>query len=178
MKDYDNKSKNKKSNNTHSSSRLVALCGVLIALAMVLSYLESLVPLSFAIPGIKLGLANIVTIVALIKLGLKPALIISVGRVLLSGLLFGNPATIIYSMVGALLSIAVMFIVRKLKLLAITGTSVCGAVAHNLGQLIVAAVVIENTKIFYYMAVLSLSGIIAGILIGILAGFVVKNIHL
>ena len=178
MKDYDNKSKNKKSNNTHSSSRLVALCGVLIALAMVLSYLESLVPLSFAIPGIKLGLANIVTIVALIKLGLKPALIISIGRVILAGLLFGNPATIIYSMAGALLSIGVMFIVRKLKLLAITGTSVCGAVAHNLGQLIVAAVVIENTKIFYYMAVLSLSGIIAGILIGILAGFVVKNIHL
>ncbi len=161
-----------------SSSRMTALCGIFIALAMVLSYLESLVPISFAIPGIKLGLANIVTIIALVKLGLKPALIISIGRVLLSGLLFGNPATIMYSMAGALLSIAVMFIVRKLKLLAITGTSVCGAVAHNLGQLIVAAIVIENTKIFYYMAVLSVSGIIAGILIGLLAGIIIKNIRL
>lgn len=170
------KIKNKKS--TVSSSRMTALCGVFIALAMVLSYLESLVPISFAIPGIKLGLANIVTIIALVKLGLKPALIISIGRVLLSGILFGNPATIMYSMAGALLSIAVMFIVRKLKLLAITGTSVCGAVAHNLGQLIVAAVVIENTKIFYYMAVLSVSGIIAGILIGILAGIIIKNIRI
>ena len=161
-----------------SSSHMTALCGVLIALAMVLSYLESLVPISFAIPGIKLGLANIVTIIALVKLGLKPALIISIGRVLLSGLLFGNPATIMYSMAGALLSITVMFIVRKLKLLAITGTSVCGAVVHNLGQLIVAAIVIENTKIFYYMAVLSVSGIIAGILIGLLAGNIIKNIRM
>ncbi|MBO6114813.1 MAG: Gx transporter family protein [Lachnospiraceae bacterium] len=165
-----------KEKSTISSSRMTALCGIFIALAMVLSYLESLVPISFAIPGIKLGLANIVTIIALVKLGLKPALIISIGRVLLSGLLFGNPATIIYSMSGALLSIAVMFIVRKLKLLTITGTSVCGAVAHNLGQLIVAAIVIENTKIFYYMAVLSVSGIIAGVFIGIFAGIIIKNI--
>ncbi len=161
----------------NSSSKMTALCGVLIALAMVLSYLESLVPISFAIPGIKLGLANIVTIIALIKLGFKPALIISVGRVLLSGLLFGNPATIMYSMAGALLSLLVMFVIRKFKLLAITGTSVCGAVAHNAGQLIVAAIVIENTKIFYYLAVLSVSGIIAGILIGILAGIIIKNIR-
>ena len=171
------KIKDKRENTTISSSRMTAICGVFIALAMVLSYLESLVPISFAIPGIKLGLANIVTIIALVKLGLKPALIISVGRVLLSGLLFGNQATIMYSMVGALFSIAVMFIVRKLKLLAITGTSVCGAVAHNLGQLIVAAIVIENTKIFYYMAVLSVSGIIAGVLIGLLAGIIIKNIR-
>ena len=169
--------KYKREKPTISSSRMTALCGVFIALAMVLSYLESLVPISFAIPGIKLGLANIVTIIALVKLGLKPALIISVGRVILSGLLFGNPATIMYSMAGALLSIAVMFIVRKLKLLAITGTSVCGAVAHNLGQLIIAAIVIENTKIFYYMAVLSVSGIIAGVLIGLLAGIIIKNIN-
>lgn len=171
------KIKDKREKPTISSSRMTAICGVFIALAMVLSYLESLVPISFAIPGIKLGLANIVTIIALVKLGLKPALIISVGRVLLSGLLFGNQATIMYSMVGALFSIAVMFIVRKLKLLAITGTSVCGAVAHNLGQLIVAAIVIENTKIFYYMAVLSVSGIIAGVLIGLLAGIIIKNIR-
>ena len=171
------KIKDKREKTTISSSRMTAICGVFIALAMVLSYLESLVPISFAIPGIKLGLANIVTIIALVKLGLKPALIISVGRVLLSGLLFGNQATIMYSMVGALFSIAVMFIVRKLKLLAITGTSVCDAVAHNLGQLIVAAIVIENTKIFYYMAVLSVSGIIAGVLIGLLAGIIIKNIR-
>ncbi|MBQ7707326.1 MAG: Gx transporter family protein [Lachnospiraceae bacterium] len=169
--------KNKNKINSRSASSLTALCGVLIALAMVLSYLESLVPISFAIPGIKLGLANIVTIIALIKLGFKPALIISVGRVLLSGLLFGNPATIMYSMAGALLSLLVMFVIRKFKLLAITGTSVCGAVSHNAGQLIVAAIVIENTKIFYYLAVLSVSGIIAGILIGILAGIIIKNIR-
>ena len=172
-------SENNKLNNksTRRASGMTALCGVLIALAMVLSYIESLIPLSFAVPGIKLGLANIVTIIALIKLGFKPALVISVGRVLLSGLLFGNPATVMYSMAGALLSLLVMFVIRKLKLLSITGTSVCGAVAHNAGQLIVAAIVIENAKIFYYLAVLSVSGIIAGIFIGILAGIIIKNIH-
>ena len=174
-KNSDNNKKNYQS--TRRASGMTALCGVLIALAMVLSYIESLIPISFAVPGIKLGLANIVTIIALIKLGFKPAIIISIGRVLLSGLLFGNPATIMYSMAGALLSILVMFVIRKLKLLSITGTSVCGAIAHNVGQLTVAAIVIENTKIFYYLAILSVSGIIAGIFIGILAGIIIKNIH-
>ena len=174
-KNSDNNKKNYQS--TRRASGMTALCGVLIALAMVLSYIESLIPISFAVPGIKLGLANIVTIIALIKLGFKPAIIISIGRVLLSGLLFGNPATIMYSMAGALLSILVMFVIRKLKLLSITGTSVCGAIAHNVGQLMVAAIVIENTKIFYYLAILSVSGIIAGIFIGILAGIIINNIH-
>ena len=174
-KNSDNNKKNYQS--TRRASGMTALCGVLIVLAMVLSYIESLIPISFAVPGIKLGLANIVTIIALIKLGFKPAIIISIGRVLLSGLLFGNPATIMYSMAGALLSILVMFVIRKLKLLSITGTSVCGAIAHNVGQLMVAAIVIENTKIFYYLAILSVSGIIAGIFIGILAGIIINNIH-
>ena len=156
---------------------MTALCGVLIALAMVLSCLESLVPLGFAIPGIKLGLANIVTIIALVRLGLKPALIISVGRVVLSGLLFGNPMTIIYSLAGAVLSIAVMAVVKRLKIFTVTGISVCGAIAHNVGQLIVAAIVIENARIFYYMAVLSLSGTIAGVAIGILTAAIIRNIR-
>ncbi|MGN0151573.1 MAG: Gx transporter family protein [Wujia sp.] len=160
-----------------TNNRLTALCGVLIALAMILSYLENLVPIHFAVPGIKLGLANVVTIIALQKLGVRPALVISVGRIVLSGILFGNLAVIIYSLAGALLSILVMCLVRRFKVFSITGVSVCGAVAHNFGQLMVAACVMENAKIMYYMAVLAVSGTIAGVIIGIFAGIIMHNIH-
>lgn len=159
------------------NNRLTAMCGVLMALAMILSYLESLVPLSFAVPGIKLGLANMVTIIALQKLGAKPAVIISAGRIILSGILFGNLAVILYSLAGAALSLAVMCIAGKIKLFTVTGISVCGAVAHNMGQLLMAACVTENAAVLYYMAVLVVSGTIAGVVVGILAGAVMKNIH-
>lgn len=153
------------------------MCGVLMALAMILSYLESLLPLSFAVPGIKLGLANMVTIVALQNLGVRATVIISAGRILLSGILFGNPAVILYSLAGAALSLLVMCIVRKIRLFTVTGISVCGAVAHNMGQLLVAAFVTENAAILYYMAVLVVSGTAAGVVIGILAGIIMKNIN-
>lgn len=166
----------KQSNHFHNNHKL-ALCGVLIALAMVFSYLESLVPLNFAVPGIKLGLANLVTIIALVRLGIGQAVIISVGRVLLSGILFGNPLVILYSLAGAFLSIGVMWIIRKLPFFTITGVSICGAIAHNAGQLVVAAVVMENAKIMYYMAILSITGVAAGCAIGLLASYLLKNIH-
>lgn len=165
----------KKYNKT--DNRNIAICGVFIALAMILSYLENLVPINVAVPGIKLGLANLVTIVALCKLGIRHTIIISVGRIILSGLLFGNPLVIIYSLAGATLSIIVMCLVRKIKIFTVTGVSICGAVSHNFGQLIVAAILLENTKIFYYMAVLSVFGAVAGALIGILAGYILKNIR-
>ena len=151
-------------------NRLVALCGVFTALAMILSYLESLVPVTVAVPGVKLGLANLVTIIALRKLGLKPTIIISVGRIVLSGLLFSNLAVIIYSLSGAALSILIMVIVSRFSFFTVIGVSICGAIAHNAGQILVATVVLENMNIFYYMAVLGISGAIAGTLIGILAG--------
>lgn len=159
-----------------SNNRLTAMCGVFMALAMILSYLESLVPLTFAVPGVKLGLANMVTIIALQKLGVKPTVIISAGRIILSGILFGNMAVILYSLSGAALSLLVMCIVRKIRLFTVTGISVCGAVAHNMGQLLVAACVMENAAILYYMAVLVVSGTAAGVVIGILAGVIMKNV--
>lgn len=161
----------------YNGNRRIAICGVFIALAMILSYLESLVPLSFAVPGIKLGLANLVTIVSLMKLGLGSTVIISAGRIILSGILFGNPMVIIYSLAGAALSIVVMCVVKQLKIFTITGVSICGAVSHNAGQLMVAAFVLENTNILYYMTVLVISGTIAGAVIGIMAAYVLKNIR-
>lgn len=169
-----------------TNNQLTAMCGVMIALAMVFSYLESLIPLSFAVPGIKIGLANVVTIIALQKLGIKPAIIISIGRVLLSGVLFSNLAMILYSLVGAFVSILVMIAVSHIKykskegkrkqVFTSTGISICGAIAHNFGQILVAVCLMENIRIFYYMIVLSISGAIFGAVIGILAAGIMKNI--
>ncbi|MBQ9935124.1 MAG: Gx transporter family protein [Lachnospiraceae bacterium] len=156
----------------------IALAGVFIALAMILSYLESLVPIGFAVPGIKLGLANLVTIVALYKLGLKDTIIISVGRILLSGVLFGNMMIIIYSLAGAFLSILVMVLVKKLKIFSATGVSICGAISHNLGQIIVAVITLENMNIMYYMIVLAIAGAVAGTVTGILSGMIIRNIKI
>ena len=162
--------------NNMSKNKMTAMCGVFIALAMVLSYLENLVPINVAVPGVKLGLANLVTIVTLVKMGIKPAVLISVGRIILSGILFGNVTVIIYSLAGGFLSILAMCIVRKIKAFSVTGVSICGAVFHNLGQIIVAALIMENANIMYYMIILALTGTIAGALIGILASVILKNL--
>ena len=178
-KSLDNSLKNPiKKKATKRSNKDIALTGVFIALAMILSYLESLVPIGFAVPGIKLGLANLVTIVALYKIGLKDTIIISLGRILLSGVLFGNMMIIIYSLAGATLSILVMVLVKKIKIFSTTGVSVCGAIAHNLGQIIVAVISLENMNIMYYMLVLAIAGTVAGTVIGILSGVIIKNIKM
>lgn len=163
--------------NSISQNKITALCGVFIALAMILSYLENLIPINVAVPGVKLGLANLVTIVSLFKLGLKPTIVISIGRIVLSGVLFGNVTVIIYSLAGAFFSILVMYIVKKIKIFTVTGVSICGAVAHNFGQIIVAALILENANIMYYMLVLAVIGALAGTAIGILSGIILKNIR-
>ena len=178
MKTEDTKNSISPKKYSGKSNKEIALTGVFIALAMILSYLESLVPISFAVPGIKLGLANLVTIVALYKLGLKDTIIISVGRILLSGVLFGNMMVIIYSLAGAFLSILVMVLVKRTKIFSATGVSICGAIAHNFGQIIVAVITLENMNIMYYMIVLAIAGAITGAVIGILAGMIIRNIRM
>lgn len=173
--------KQKKTENIYKTrltgNKKIAMCGSLTALAMIFSYLESLVLLDFAVPGVKLGLANMVTIVAMIRLDIKSAVLISTGRILLSGILFGNPVVIIYSLVGAGFSILVMYIVKSLKIFTVTGISICGAVAHNAGQIVVAAIALENANIFYYMTVLAISGAISGAVVGWLTAYVLKKVR-
>jgi heptaprenyl diphosphate synthase len=178
VEENNNLSKNDRKAVRPTGNRLVALCGVFIALAMILSYVESLIPVSAAVPGIKLGLANLVTIVSLKKLGIKPTIVISSGRIILSGFLFSNLTVIMYSLAGAALSIIVMVLVSHIRVFTVTGVSICGAIAHNLGQLIVAAIVLENVRIMYYIAVLGLSGAVFGALIGVLAGYIICNIRI
>lgn len=155
----------------------IAFCGVMIALAMILSYLESLVPIHMAVPGVKIGLANLVTIIALQRLDLKSTIVISVGRIVLSNILFGNLAVLLYSLAGAACSILIMTLLKKCRVFGIVGISVAGAVFHNLGQIVVAVCVMENVRIFYYMFILLISGTVAGVAIGLLASFLLRNIR-
>ena len=156
----------------------VALYGLLIALALVLSYLESLVPLSFAVPGIKMGLPNIVVVFALYRLRWRDAAAISLVRVLLVSVLFGNVFSLAYSAAGAALSLLVMLLLKSTGKFSETGVSVAGAVAHNAGQILVAVFVLETGRLVYYLPVLCISGTIAGVCIGLVSALLVTRIRL
>ena len=155
----------------------VAYFGVFTALALIFSYVETLIPISFGIPGVKLGLANLIIVIALYKIPLREVYVLSVVRVLLSGVLFGNYFSIAYSMAGGLLSLTVMALLKKMGGFSITGISIAGGVCHNIGQLIVAMAVVETFAISYYMPVLLIAGLITGFLIGVVANQVLKRIQ-
>ncbi len=158
------------------NTKKVAYLGLLIALAFVLSYVEVLLPLNIGIPGAKIGLANIVVVVALYTIGAKNAGMLSLTRVLLVGLTFGNFAMMLYSMAGALLSFIVMFMARRTKKLSITGVSVLGGVFHNVGQIIVAIFMLQTRELIFYLPFLIIIGTISGVVIGILAAMISRRI--
>ncbi len=147
----------------------VAYFGIFTALALIFSYVETLIPISFGIPGVKLGLANLIIVIVLYKTALKDACMLSVVRVLLAGFLFGNYFSIIYSLAGALLSLFVMAMLKKAGGFSVIGVSIAGGVSHNIGQLIVAMLVVETFQVAYYVPVLLTAGLITGCVIGILA---------
>lgn len=161
----------------NSKARRVALYGMLTALAFILSYVESLVPVTVGIPGVKLGLANLVVVIALYTLDLKGAFVISAVRIVLSGLTFGGLFSMLYSLAGGLLSFAVMAVLSRKKLFGTVGVSVCGGVAHNIGQLLVAMAVLETESVWYYFPVLLISGSVAGVLIGLLGGWMTGRVQ-
>ena len=146
------------------------------ALALIFSYIESMIPAFIAIPGIKLGLANIVVIVLLCKTSWKEALIVSIVRVVISSLLFGTIMTFLYSFVGAIFSLLVMIILKKISNLTNVTISVLGGVFHNFGQIIVACIITSTAQIIYYLPILLISGTISGIIIGFLATLIVKRL--
>ncbi len=157
-------------------AKKTANMGMLVALAFIFSYIESLIPISVGIPGIKLGLANMVVIVTLYLMGAGPAFMLSLVRIVLTGFTFGNLAMMMYSLAGGMLSLLVMVIARKTKLFSVTGVSVLGAVFHNVGQIIVAALVVENSSLFYYLPVLLVSGVVFGIIIGVVGSVLIKRL--
>ena len=158
------------------SAQKVALYGVLIALAMVLSYVEMLIPLPVGIPGVKPGLANLVVFLALYMMTAREALLISMVRILLVSITFGNGSAFLYSMAGGILSFLVMWIFQKKDFLLPSGVSIAGGIAHNVGQLLMAAVILENGAVFTYFPVLLAAGCITGGIIGFLGEQIRKRI--
>ena len=159
-----------------SVAKTVAHIALLTSLALIFSYVEAIIPYNPAIPGIKLGIANVVTIIALYKFGWKDAACISALRIVLAGLLFNGVFGMLYSLAGALVSFVGMLLLKRSKLFSIVGVSMAGGVLHNLGQLLVAAALIEDLRIFFYFPVLLFSGIVSGIAIGIAATLILRKI--
>lgn len=150
-------------------TRKITISALFIALAMILSYLEALIPFNFGIPGIKLGLANLVVVIALYTLGGRQAFVISMIRILLVSVTFGNMSAMMYSLAGGLLSFLVMYLLSRTEKFSTAGVSVAGGVSHNAGQLIVAALIVENLNLMLYVPVLIIAGVLTGLLIGVIA---------
>ena len=151
--------------------------GVFTALALLFSYIESLIPFHIGIPGVKLGLANLIIVIALYKMNARQAFLLSVTRIVLTGFLFGNLFSILYSLAGGMLSLIVMILLKKQNGFSVMGVSVAGGVFHNVGQLVIAMLVTESLNLFYYVPVLMISGLITGIFIGIIANEMLKRLR-
>ncbi len=157
------------------STKRVATYGMLIALAFIFSYIESLIPISFGVPGMKLGLANIVVLIALYLLGPKAAFVLSIVRVLLSAMTFGNMMMLWFSIAGASLAFLTMYLMKKIKGFSMIGVSIAGGVAHNIGQIVVAMIVMSEVM-FYYLFILIIGGTITGMAIGIVGAVVYSKL--
>ncbi len=156
----------------------MARCALLVALAMVLSWLESLVPVSAAVPGVKLGLANLVVIFSLYRMGFREAAVISLVRVILVSATFGNAYSFAYSLAGAALSLGVMALLKRTGKFSILGVSIAGGVCHNLGQILVAMAVLGRGEIIWYLPALLAAGTAAGVAVGVLGGVLTRRITL
>lgn len=159
-----------------NNTKKLTLLSLFISLAMILSYIESLIPAFVAVPGVKVGLSNIVAVFALYTIGAAGAVTVSVIRVFLSSLLFGNFAMMIYSLAGAVLALLFMIIIKSVGAFSEVGVSVVGGVMHNAGQIIAAAFMMENSGIAYYMVPLVISGTVAGVAVGLISALLIKRI--
>lgn len=155
----------------------VAYFGVFTALALMFSYIETMIPIQFGVPGIKLGFANIMIVIMLYKSSAKEALLLSIVRIMLSGFLFGNLSSILYSIAGGVLSLGIMTLLKKQGGFSVIGVSVAGGVSHNAGQLIVAMLVVETYQVGYYFPVLLVAGVLTGLGIGVVSQEVLKRIR-
>ena len=156
----------------------VAYFGVFTALALIFSYVESLIPINLGIPGVKLGFANLIIVIALYKMSIKGAYILSVVRIVLAGFMFGNLFAILYSLSGGMLSLTIMCILKKTNKFSVFGVSMAGGVFHNIGQLLMAAIVLESVSIGYYFPVLLISGLATGFVIGFIANEMIKRLKI
>ena len=160
------------------STKKITTLALTISLALILSFIESRIPAFVAIPGIKVGLANIAVIFALYKFGVPEAVTVSLIRVILVSILFGSPVSLIYSISGAVLSLLTMILLKKLTPLHEVTVSVSGGVMHNVGQICAASFMLETNVVIYYLPFLILSGTIAGVAVGTVSALLIKKVKL
>lgn len=153
-----------------------AFLGLFACLALIFSYVEAIVPLPIPVPGVKLGLANVLIVICLYTYGVKEAVAINVVRIILLAVLFANPYSFIYSLAGAVISMALMYLLYKSKGFSIIGVSVAGAVGHNTAQILTAMAVTRMVKLIDYLPVLIISGIITGLIIGIIGQIILPQL--
>lgn len=158
-----------------SWARRVALWGILCALAVVLGFFEHLVPLPIPIPGVKLGLANLAVVITLYLMGPRDAAAIAVLRVLLSALAYQGPSGLLFSLAGCLLSVLAMMTAKRCGCFSVVGVSLAGGVAHNIGQLAMASILVQTGGLIWYLPVLLLSGLLTGLVIGLVATWVLRS---
>lgn len=158
-------------------AKRVAFLSMSIALAMILSFVESLIPALVAIPGIKIGLPNLIIVFILYRVGWKETVIVSIIRIVLVSLLFGNVQTMTFSIAGAVLSLLGMILLQKTNWFSAIAVSITGGILHNIGQIIAAVLWTQTAEIAYYLPVLLVSGTVAGTVIGLLAGLLVKRLE-
>ena len=154
----------------------IAILGLLLAYAMILSYIESLFPFFGGVPGMKLGLPNMVIVVLIYSYGWEKGIVINILRILLTGLLFGSLFGILFSTSGAVISFLAMLAVKKTDIFDIRGVSICGGIAHNIAQLFVAAFIVKTSGIIFYLPLLLISGALTGFLNGMIAGMMLKYV--
>ncbi|MCD8086072.1 MAG: Gx transporter family protein [Clostridiales bacterium] len=171
-----NQKREKKENRGTMGARRVARYGLLVALAMVLSYVETLIPAFFAVPGMKLGLTNLVVMIALYRMGSRDAIILNLLRIVLVSMTFGNAFSLLYSLAGGLLSGAVMLLLKRTGRFGMMAVSVAGGIAHNVGQILMAMVLLETRQVGYYLLVLWWSGLAAGLVIGLVSYEITKRL--
>ena len=159
-------------------AKKVSLYGILVSLAFIASYIEVLIPFNFHIPGMKLGLANIAVLIALYTGGTKAGITVSIIRIILVGLTFGNPYSAIYGLSGGVLSLVVMILLKRTDFFGMMGVSMAGGVAHNLGQLLCAMILLKLPAVFTYLSYLILVGTVTGALIGIIDEEVLKRLKI
>jgi heptaprenyl diphosphate synthase len=161
---------------TWTKARKVAFGGVMTVLAMMFSYVESFVPAAPGVPGVKLGLANLVVVILLDKTSARSAWTVNVLRILMSGLLFSGLFGMVYSLAGCSCSFLAMMLLKKSEKFSIVGVSMLGGVAHNFGQILIAILLTGTGKLIYYFAVLILTGMGSGIFLGFIAGDVIRHL--
>ena len=162
------------SNRKNNSAKKIATVSVLITVAFVLSWIEMILSITTPIPGIKIGLANLAILFTMYYCGSKDAFLVLIGRLVLNAILFGNVNSLIYSVAGGLLSFLIMLIFKKLFPKHIVYISIAGGVFHNIGQLLAASIVM-NTFLSWYMPYLIIGGILAGLFNGIVCSRLLKS---